>query len=123
MPADHVQQAEETLGKAAANLHNILVELAAEVDPFPFFLGSNQIQAVEAEPGGTQAAERGCIVVCPDGELYEFTMKIQPAGFFEFDREDSVQQAEMAPEEYIPYAYHAIQELSRLISAGKGAPK
>ena len=124
MAPDHLQQADEVLEKAAAGLHNILVALAAELDPFPFFLDSVQVQGVEAQPGGKQKAERGCIVVCRDGELYEFTMQIRGGTpFFDFDREDSVQPAELTPEEYIPYAYRAIQELSRLIAEQGKAPK
>lgn len=112
-----VQRASEGVKKLAGDLHAMMVEMASELAPFPYFLGSTEVRAVEAEPGGVQKADRGCIVVCPDGEMYEFVMKIQAPGGFDLGmvRDDSVKPVELLPEDYIPYAYHAIKELAVLI--------
>lgn len=114
----HVRRAREGISRLADELHEIIVAMASQLVPFPYFLGSTEVRAIEAEPGGVQRAERGCIVVCEDGEMYEFTMKVQPPGVG-FDmglmRDDSVKRVELAPEDYIPYAYHAIKELGVLL--------
>ena len=58
-----------------AQLH----ELASRVRPFPTFLGRNWLEAVEVElDGGSGGADRGCVVVCPDGELYELVLRLLP---------------------------------------------
>ena len=117
-----VKQTDALIQKTAQDLHEILADMASQLDPFPYFLGSTEVRAVEAEPGGVQKADRGCVVVCQDGELYEFTMKVQGGGAFDFeiDRDDSVKRLEMPPEDYIPYAYNGIKELGKLMEDLRG---
>ena len=56
-----------------------LRELAGLVRPFPTFLGRNWLEAVEVElGGGVVDVDRGCVVVCPDGELYELVLRLLP---------------------------------------------
>ncbi len=113
-----VKKAADAVQKTADALHEQLVEMAEALDPFPYFLGSLEVRAVEAEPGGVERSDRGCIVVCQDGELYEFTMKMQSedAGAdLSMSRDDSVKRIELSPQDYIPYAYNAIKELGKLI--------
>ncbi len=111
------KKADETVQKTADALHEQLVEMAAALDPFPYFLGSLEVRAVEAEPGGVERSDRGCIVVCQDGELYEFTMKMQNSDSMDLSmsRDDSVKRIELSPQDYVPYAYNAIKELGKLI--------
>ncbi len=111
-------EAEKAVERTAGELHDILVAMVGRLDPFPYFLGSIEVQAVEAEPGGASRADRGCIVVCGDGELYEFTMNLNlpgPGPELGLDRDDTVKRIELPPEDYIPYAYNAIKELSALL--------
>ncbi len=117
-PQAQVRRAQESVQRLAAELHEIVVAMAQELAPFPYFLGSTEVRAIEAEPGGAQKADRGCIVVCPDGEMYEFSLKVQApgAGFdMGLTRDDSVKRVEMPPEDYIPYAHHAVRELAALL--------
>lgn len=117
-----VERAEEAVQKAAQELHDILVAMAGELVPFPYFLGSIEVRAIEAEPGGAERADRGCIVVCPDGEMYEFTMRFQPPGPADIgmDRDDSVKRVELPPRDYIAYAYNAVKEMAGLLAEREG---
>jgi len=113
-----VKKADALIQKTADALHEQLAEMASRLDPFPYFLGSLEVRAVEAEPGASERSDRGCIVVCQDGELYEFTMKMQSETSFSdlsMSRDDSVKRIELPPRDYIPFAYNAIKELGKLI--------
>ncbi|MSQ25237.1 MAG: hypothetical protein EXR49_03025 [Dehalococcoidia bacterium] len=110
-------QAGDGLERAVAELRQRLAALAQEIDPFPYFLNSDEVQAVEAEPGEGSGADRGCIVVCPDGEMYEFNIKLEDpgmTGYVSVVRWDSVKPVELTPEEYIAYATNALRTLERV---------
>ena len=112
-------QGGDGLERAAAELRERLIALAQQVAPFPYFLNSDEVQAVEAEPGEISRADRGCIVVCPDGELYEFNIKLEDpgmTGYVSVVRWDSVKPVEMMPEEYIAYAANAVRALERVVA-------
>ena len=51
-PESRLRQSRETVQRAADQLHETLVELATKLEPFPYFLGSIEVRAIEAEPGG-----------------------------------------------------------------------
>ncbi|MBI3743526.1 MAG: hypothetical protein HY261_04485 [Chloroflexi bacterium] len=123
--ATEVKRTADGVQRLADQLHETLVALAANLVPFPYFLGSTEVRAIEAEPGGVERADRGCIVVCDDGEMYEFIMKVQQGDLFDggMGRDDSVKKVEMRPEDYIPYAYHAIKEIGALIDEQKTRAK
>lgn len=120
-----VKKASETIQKTADSLHEQLVEMSSQLDPFPYFLGSLEVRAIEAEPGGVERSDRGCIVVCQDGELYEFIMKMQNTESMDLSmsRDDSVKRVEFSSEDYIPYAYNAIKELGKIIEEQRGRAK
>ncbi|MEE9284680.1 MAG: hypothetical protein V3V35_03010 [Dehalococcoidia bacterium] len=122
----HVKRAADGVQKLASDLHDIIVAMATQLAPFPYFLGSTEVRAIEAEPGGVQKADRGCVVVCPDGEMYEFSMKIQAPGpgfDLSMSRDDAVKRLELAPEDYIPYAHNAVKELAVLLDEQKTRAK
>ena len=124
-PEARLQESREAVQRAADKLHDSLVELAAKLDPFPYFLGSIEVRAIEAEPGGANKADRGCIVVCQDGEMYEFSMKIQAPNEFDLgmERDDSVKPVQLPPEDYVAYAYHAIEEIAGLLAEQRARAK
>ncbi len=69
----------EDLSHAAEALRGQLREVADRVRPFPTFLGRNWLEAVEVESDdGAMGVDRGCVVVCPDGELYELALRLIP---------------------------------------------
>ena len=69
---------EELLERAAAQLWESVVELAAQLNPFPAFMGMNSLQAIELEPPPDSRAEWGCVVLLPDGEICELELEVIP---------------------------------------------
>ena len=69
----------DELSRKAEEVRGRLREVAGRVRPFPTFLGRNWLEAVEVElGGGVEGVDRGCVVVCPDGELYELVLRLLP---------------------------------------------
>ena len=112
--------ADATLERTASQLRDILKDLASRLSPFPSFLNMKSIQAIEVEPVGPQTQSSGCVVVCEDGELYELSLESipGPGAEMEVDQVEMFKTLEMPPEQYIPYAFAAIQAI-----AGKLEPK
>jgi hypothetical protein len=111
--------ANSTLEEAARQLHLVLVELASRLKPFPPFLQMASIQAVELEPVLRPWEDRGCVVVCPDGEIRRLELTAIPGvvGVSDLEQIEQFQELDLAPEEYIIYASAAtialIDELRR----------
>ena len=109
-------KADVLIESTASQLREMLREAAGELDPFPLFMGSFTIRAIEAEPGGASKGERGCVVVCPDGELREYIYTVTVEGPFpEPSRKEETRGLELPPQDYIPYAYNALCEITRLL--------
>ena len=107
--------ADASLERTASQLRDVLKELAGRLQPFPAFMNMATIQAVEVGPEGLQAPDRGCVVVCPDGELYRLSLLLIPGplGLSDVDQVEEFEALELPTEEYVPYAYAAIVELAR----------
>jgi len=115
-------KAEILLGSAASELREMLREASMELDPFPFFMGSLSIRAIEAEPGAAAKADRGCVVVCPDGELYEYSYTVAVGGLFpEPSLKEEIEELDLPHQDYIPYAYNALCEITKQITERKGS--
>ncbi|MEK7874494.1 MAG: hypothetical protein AAB502_11640, partial [Chloroflexota bacterium] len=101
--------------KAAEELRRLLREAVAELEPFPYFLGSFDIKALEAEPPSGAGPDRGCVVVCPDGELYEYQISVVDAGSGGggLDRLEKLEKLELPLKEYIAYALAAMEAVAR----------
>ena len=69
-------QADMALERAALQLRQLLEEAAGQLRPFPPFPGAFFTNAIEVEAEAADSPERGCVVVCEDGELYELKMNI-----------------------------------------------
>ena len=106
--------ADAALERTAAQLRDVLRELAGRLQPFPAFMNMTSIQAVEVEPQGLLAPGKGCVVVCPDGELYELNLEFIPGplGLTDIDQVEEFSALDLPPPEYIPYAYAAIKALA-----------
>ena len=68
--------ADEIVERAAEQLGELLRLAATRLRPFPPFPGAFFTNAIEAEPDGAADVDRGCVVVCEDGELYELQMGV-----------------------------------------------
>lgn len=106
--------ANSTLEEVASRLHDLLSELASHLRPFPPFLGMVSIQAIELEPPLRPAVERGCVVVCPDGEICELNLQAMPGteGLSDMDQIEEFRELSLPAGEYIIYATTAIRMLS-----------
>lgn len=105
--------ADAALERAAAQLRDVLKDLANRLDPFPAFFNMTTLQAVEVEPEGLTLTRQGCIVVCADGELYELSLQaIQgPLDLTEADQVEEFRALTLAPAQYVLYARAAIKAL------------
>ena len=109
--------ADGVLQRAARELDKLLVELAAALDPFPAFMGTSSIQALEVDPAGVANPERGCVVVCPDGMLRELVLRMIPGPFDVggVDQNEEFKELDMPPGDYVAYAHAAVVELARIL--------
>jgi hypothetical protein len=101
--------------QAAADLRGRLQQAVAQLRPFPSFPGAFFTNAIEAEPDGASRSDRGCIVVCEDGELYELRIGVDEEslalGAFEDPvslRKEELIPVDLHPRDYIVYAYNAL---------------
>jgi hypothetical protein len=113
--------AEAAVERAAQELRQVLVALATSLDPFPGFQGLKTLHAVEVDLGSMEDPGRGCVVVGPDGLLYELALHTihGPLEYGDADQVEELTDLELAPHEYVQYAYRAIQQLAE-IKRGRG---
>lgn len=112
-------QADLLIERAALQFRQLLQEAAAQLRPFPPFPGSFFTNAVEVDAPGAEAPERGCVVVCGDGELYELKMRID----FSDDAQDPVSARDeklvkledLHPRDYLILAYEALTRITELL--------
>ena len=115
----YMERADAMLTEAAAQLKELLQEAASSLDPFPAFYGSLTVKAIEAEPPQGQSSDLGCVVVCPDGELYELEVNFNPSPFgfsTNMEREEKLTKLDLPTLAYISYAHSALSEVSRLLA-------
>jgi hypothetical protein len=107
-------QADLLLERTALQLRALLHEAAAELRPFPPFPGAFFTNAIEVEAEAADSPERGCVVVCEDGELYELKMKIdfsEDAADPVAARDEELTKLELHPRDYIVLAYEALTRI------------
>ena len=117
-------QADLLLERTAIQLRQFLEEAAAELRPFPPFPGAFFTNAIEVEGEAADSPERGCVVVCEDGELYELKMKIS----FSEEATDpvSARDEELAkledlhPRDYVALAYEALTRITEHLMERRG---
>jgi hypothetical protein len=110
------QQADLLLERTALQLRQLLEEAASQLRPFPPFPGAFFTNAIEVEAEAAESPERGCIVVCQDGGLYELKMSID----FSEDAADPVSARDemltklddLHPRDYIVLAYEALTRVT-----------
>ena len=115
----YMERANASLEEAATRLRELLQEAASQLEPFPSFYGSLTVRAIEAEPPQSQSSDLGCVVVCPDGELYELEVNFNPSplGFSNnMEREEKLTKLDLPALTYISYAHSALSEVSKLLA-------
>lgn len=108
-------QADRLLERAALELEQLLKEACAQLEPFPSFPNALFTNAIECDPGPAGDPERGCVVVCEDGELYELQMgidhdAIELTGSWDpvTARAEAKKKLDLHPLEYLVYAYNGL---------------
>ena len=121
-PLEYKAEADAALDRLAQRLRRLLQEAAGELDPFPPFPGAFFTYGIEVEAPGVDSPERGCVVLAPDGELYELLVG-QDMTALALDQTDPVAMREVKlekledlhPRDYIVYAYSALAKVVELL--------
>jgi hypothetical protein len=108
--------------QAALRLRELLREAVSHLDPFPPFPGALFTYAIEAEPTLAAHGERGCVVVCPDGELYELVIGAELPSFpdetadpVSLRKEELKKLDDLHPRDYLVYAYNALTRVVEIL--------
>jgi hypothetical protein len=121
-PLEYKSEADAALDRLAQRLRALLQEAAARLDPFPPFPGSMFTYGIEIEAPAAESSQRGCVVLGPDGELYELEMG-QDVTALALDQTDPValreeklnKLEELHPRDYVVYAYEALARVVELL--------
>ena len=99
---------------AATQLQQVLGELAAQLRPFPAFLNMLSIQAIELEPPFRPVEDRGCVVICPDGEIRQLELTGIPGmpGVSDIEQVEQFNELDLPVQNFIIYASTAIHLLA-----------
>ncbi|TMB96748.1 MAG: hypothetical protein E6J42_08795 [Chloroflexi bacterium] len=114
-------EADAALDRAADRLRDVLKEAASRLDPFPPFPSAFFSYGIEIDAPGAESPDRGCVVLAPDGELYEMKMG-QDVPTFEFEmtdpvalRQEELKPLDLHPRDYVVYAYSALVKVVDLL--------
>jgi hypothetical protein len=117
-PLARKNQADRIVERAAEQIRGLLHEAVARLDPFPPFPGAFFSYGIEVEPAGVAGADRGCVVLAPDGELYELKMGMDFSGEATDPvaaREEKLEKLDLHPRDYLLYAYEALTKVTELL--------
>ena len=114
-------EADAALERAATRLRALLQEATARLDPFPPFPGAFFSYGIEIEVPGAESPDLGCVVLAPDGELYELQMGQElPVIDLEMAdpvalRKEELKPLDLLPCDYLLYAYAALTRVVELL--------
>jgi hypothetical protein len=114
-------EADAAIERAAVRLRSLLREAVAALDPFPPFPGAFFSYGIEIEAPGAESPELGCVVLAPDGDLYELRMGQElPVIDLEMAdpvalRKEELKPLELHPRDYLIYAYNALTTVVELL--------
>jgi hypothetical protein len=121
-PLARKAQADLVVERAAEQLRTILKDLVAQLDPFPPFPGAFFTYGIEVEPDAAARVDRGCVVLAPDGDLYELEIGVDlegldPGGYADpvAMRKEELKKLVLHPRDYIVYAHNAITRVTELL--------
>jgi len=120
-PQKYRNEADAALERAADRLRLLLLEATGRLDPFPPFPGAFFSYGIEIEAPAVESPQRGCVVLAPDGELYELSMGQEPPAH-ELEmadpvalRQEELKPLELHPRDYVIYAYSALAKVVELL--------
>jgi len=125
-PLRFKDDADAALERAADRLRSLLQEAAAELDPFPPFPGAFFSYGIEIDAPAAESPDRGCVVLAPDGELYEMKMG-QDVPVLDSEmadpvalRQEELKPLDLHPRDYVIYAYSALVKVVELLAEQGG---
>ena len=120
-PLEYKEEADAAMERAASRLRHLLQESASRLDPFPPFPGAFFSYGIEIEAPGAADPDLGCVVLAPDGELYELRMG-QELPLLDLEmadpvalRKEELKPLELHPWDYVLYAYPALIKVVELL--------
>ena len=119
-PLAHKAQADALVEQTAQRLRELLREAVSHLDPFPPYPGAFFTYAIEVEPDTAARSDRGCVVLGPDGELYELVIGMEaplpdePADPVSLRREE-LKKLDLHPADYLVYAYSALARVVEIL--------
>ena len=102
-------ETDSVLEGCARNLESVSEKVANSLSVFPGFLNMETVQAIEIEPF-KDGPDRGCVVICPDGHLYEFVLEILsgPDSVGGYQHSDNLKELDLSNIEKIVYLERGI---------------
>ncbi len=113
MARELVYQADAIVAEAASRLAELLRLAAAQLKPFPRFPGA-EFETLEVPPPATARSEVGCVVLAPDGKLYEYEINLVGDSFSP-ERVENLKPLDLTPAEFIAYAYMALVAVAKAL--------
>ena len=109
-PSKFRSETDSVLEGCARNLELVSEKVANSLSVFPGFLNMETVQAIEIEPY-MDGPDRGCVVVCPDGHLYEFVLEILsgPDSVGGYQHSDNLKELDLSNIEKIVYLERGIE--------------
>ncbi|MCS7276475.1 MAG: hypothetical protein NZ695_05620 [Dehalococcoidia bacterium] len=120
-PLELKAEADEVLERTARRLRQLLQEAVARLDPFPPFPGAFFTYGIEIDEPLASDRGRGCVVLAPDGELYELVIGEEVPLFPEeaadpvATRKEELKPLDLHPREYVLLAYRALTRVVELL--------
>lgn len=108
-----IAQADAILAEAADRLAGLLQAAATRLRPFPRFPGAEfETLEVPVPPGARP--DVGCVVLAPDGRLYEYEINLVGDSFSP-ERIENLKPLDLTPAEFVVYAYAALIAVTRVL--------
>ena len=109
-PSKFRSETDSVLEGCARNLELVSEKVANSLSVFPGFLNMETVQAIEIEPF-KDGPDRGCVVICPDGHLYEFVLEILsgPDSVGGYQHSDNLKYLDLSNIEKFVYLERGIQ--------------
>ena len=109
-PSKFRSETDSVLEECAKKLELVSEKVANSLSVFPGFLNMETVQAIEIEPY-MDGPDRGCVVVCPDGHLYEFVLEILsgPESVGGYQHSDNLKELDLSNIEKIVYLERGIE--------------
>ncbi len=104
-------RSDAVLQRSVGELRDTLLNAIGQIPRFPPIFPDSALEAIEVEPREMESPDRGPIVVCPDGEIYEMTVRatFETIGAQEYaDRREEIKPLDLPLHEYIAYLYSAV---------------